>query len=200
MASIKFSGKAFCKMLLHALKYPHCSVNGVLLAKTSSINSKEIEFVDAIPLFHISINLTPMAEIALMQIDEFASKRGLTIAGYYVAPENHLKDNSLEKVHHRIADKIAFNCNSSYLVIVKGTNTSIHMGKVALKVAQHVDGSYKLCEKPSISFGTDDSINACITLLQSTAYNKLIDFDNHLDNLSLDWTNSDLNKEIECLL
>ncbi|KAJ8940858.1 hypothetical protein NQ314_010561, partial [Rhamnusium bicolor] len=82
MSNVKFSGKAYCKMILHAAKYPHCSVNGVLLAKTS-ISNKEIEFVDAVPLFHITLNLTPMAEIALMQIDELASKKGLTIAGYY---------------------------------------------------------------------------------------------------------------------
>lgn len=68
MTNIKLSGKAYCKMILHALKYPHCTVNGVLLAKTSSLGDKEVEFVDSIPLFHICINLTPMAEIALMQV------------------------------------------------------------------------------------------------------------------------------------
>lgn len=68
MTNTKFSGKAYCKMILHALKYPHCTVNGVLLAKTSSLGDKEVEFVDSVPLFHICINLTPMAEIALMQV------------------------------------------------------------------------------------------------------------------------------------
>lgn len=69
MSEVTFSAKAYCKIILHAAKYPHCSVNGVLLSKSSGSNkSKGIEFVDAIPLFHIAINLTPMAEVALMQV------------------------------------------------------------------------------------------------------------------------------------
>ncbi|KAJ8970160.1 hypothetical protein NQ317_003324 [Molorchus minor] len=149
--------------------------------------------------FHISINLTPMAEIALMKVDKYASQRGLTIAGYYVAPDN-LKDSSFEKANHRIADKIASNCSSSYLIIVNSTNTSIHTGKIALKIAQSVDGNYRPYENPNIMFGSEDPVNACISLLENAAFNNLIDFDNHLDNLALDWSNRNLNKEIESLL
>lgn len=68
MSEITFSSRAYCKIILHAAKYPHCSINGVLLAKAGSYKNKDIEFVDAIPLFHISLNLTPMAEIALTQV------------------------------------------------------------------------------------------------------------------------------------
>lgn len=67
MSDIKVNAKAYCKIILHAAKYPYSAVNGVLLAKVSSKN-KELEFVDAIPLFHIALNLTPMAEIALTQV------------------------------------------------------------------------------------------------------------------------------------
>lgn len=68
MTIVKFNEAAYCKIIAHAAKYPHCTLNGVLLAKASSINSKEIEFVDVVPLFHICVNLIPMAEIALMQV------------------------------------------------------------------------------------------------------------------------------------
>lgn len=67
MSDITLSAKAYCKLILHAAKYPHCAINGVLLAKVSP-KSKELEFVDAVPLFHIALNLTPMAEIALSQV------------------------------------------------------------------------------------------------------------------------------------
>lgn len=67
MSDIKINAKAYCKLILHAVKYPHCAVNGVLLAKCSAKN-KEIEFVDAVPLFHLALNLTPMAEVALTQV------------------------------------------------------------------------------------------------------------------------------------
>jgi hypothetical protein len=69
MSEITFSARAYCKIILHAAKYPHCSINGVLLSKSSTTKGKEIEFVDAVPLFHIALNLTPMAEIALMQVN-----------------------------------------------------------------------------------------------------------------------------------
>lgn len=68
MSDINISTKAYCKVILHAAKYPYCAINGVLLAKSSTVGNKDIEFVDAIPLFHIGLNLTPMAEIALMQV------------------------------------------------------------------------------------------------------------------------------------
>lgn len=67
-SDVCFTGKAYCKLILHAAKYPHCSVNGVLLAETSKLKANKLVLVDAVPLFHIQLNLTPMAEIALPQV------------------------------------------------------------------------------------------------------------------------------------
>ena len=36
---VEFSLRAYCKMVLHAAKYPHCAVNGVLLTKVGLISS-----------------------------------------------------------------------------------------------------------------------------------------------------------------
>lgn len=72
MADVSFSPRAYCKMILHCAKYPHCSVNGVLLAgNPKSKDSKSgsgLVFVDAIPLFHICLDVSPMYEIALTQV------------------------------------------------------------------------------------------------------------------------------------
>jgi len=69
MADIMVGVQAYCKLLLHAAKYPHCAVNGVLLAEDSkSKDHKVIRFVDCIPLFHLSLGLAPMLEIALLQV------------------------------------------------------------------------------------------------------------------------------------
>lgn len=51
------------------------------------------------------------------QIDELAASKGLVIAGYYAANEN-LRDNTFEKAHHKISEKISMNCNPSFLVVV----------------------------------------------------------------------------------
>lgn len=73
MADISFSPRAYCKMLLHCAKYPHCAVNGVLLAENPKNkdfkNENSLLFIDAIPLFHICLHLSPMYEVALTQVN-----------------------------------------------------------------------------------------------------------------------------------
>ena len=64
---ITISVKAYSKILLHACKYPHKAVNGVLIAGSAG-GSNEILIVDAIPLFHQCLGLAPMLEVALAQV------------------------------------------------------------------------------------------------------------------------------------
>jgi hypothetical protein len=72
MADIKFSARAYCKMILHAAKYPHCAINGVLLAEEQKSKDDKkgrcLFICDAVPLFHLCLHVTPMAEIALTQV------------------------------------------------------------------------------------------------------------------------------------
>lgn len=72
MADYHVSLRAYCKILSHAAKYPHCSVNGVLLAEDTKQkdSSKRLNFVDSIPLFHVCIGLTPMSELALTLVSK----------------------------------------------------------------------------------------------------------------------------------
>lgn len=67
MAEASITAKAYAKILFHAAKYPHLAVNGLLLAEKGS-KSKYPAIVDAIPLFHHCLHVTPMAEIALLQV------------------------------------------------------------------------------------------------------------------------------------
>jgi hypothetical protein len=50
-------------MLLHAAKYPHQNVNGVILGE--SLSTGEIQAVRTIPLLHHWTSLSPMMEIGL---------------------------------------------------------------------------------------------------------------------------------------
>lgn len=59
----KIGERAYAKMIFHAAKYPHLAINGVLLG-----SKDDGVIVDAIPLFHQCLYVTPMAEIALMQV------------------------------------------------------------------------------------------------------------------------------------
>lgn len=67
---IKLTTQAYCKMLLHAAKYPHYAVNGLLVAEKQKEKKKEghgvsVLCVDCVPLFHGSLSLAPMLEVAL---------------------------------------------------------------------------------------------------------------------------------------
>ena len=65
--SCELSRVAYSKIILHAFKYPHTAINGVLLASEGS-NNQLLKYVDAIPLFHNNLGLAPMLEVALMQV------------------------------------------------------------------------------------------------------------------------------------
>lgn len=56
---------AYTKLILHALKYPHQTVNGVLLGAPSQAVGQTIDIVDAVPLQHHWTNLSPMMEVGL---------------------------------------------------------------------------------------------------------------------------------------
>lgn len=73
MSDITLETKAYAKIILHAAKYPHCAVNGVLLATATKgkdgSRNQDMEIVDSIPMFHHSHYVSPMAEIALTQVN-----------------------------------------------------------------------------------------------------------------------------------
>lgn len=95
------------------------AVNGVLLG--SKTNKTEV--VDAVPLFHQCLYVTPMSEIALVQVEARAAKENLQIIGYYVAAENYY-DNSIDRVPAiKVAEKIVENYGSAVVVVVSSNCT-----------------------------------------------------------------------------
>lgn len=66
-SNISISLKSYVKLILHAAKYPHQDINGVLLADKSS-PSDNYKINDVIPLFHLDLALSPMMEVALNQV------------------------------------------------------------------------------------------------------------------------------------
>ncbi|XP_057319180.1 ER membrane protein complex subunit 8/9 homolog [Microplitis mediator] len=199
MSKISISPRACSKIILHAAKYPHCAINGLLLAKQKNKNdSKPADLLiqDAIPLFHQCLHVSPMAEIALTMVDQFAEQNGMVIAGYYLANEL-VNDMSTDKPAHRIADKIAENFNNALLVVIDNKELTFNMNSVPFKISQYADGKWKVKDKADILNESGDAVIETISiLLKEERYQNLIDFDNHLDNISLDWQNNELNKII----
>ena len=80
--------------------------------------SNKTEVVDAVPLFHQCLYVSPMNEIALIQVESKAANEGQQIIGYYAASENFY-DNTIDKVPAiKIAEKIVENNGSACVVSV----------------------------------------------------------------------------------
>jgi len=85
MADVELSRKAYVKSLLHAVKYPHCAVNGLLLSERQKHrDSKILKIIDAVPLFHSSLTLAPMMEVALTMVCT-----SLNIGNGYLQSQQH---------------------------------------------------------------------------------------------------------------
>lgn len=92
-------------------------MNGILLGSKANEKSKT-DVVDAVPLFHQCLYVSPMSEIALVQVESRAASEGLQIVGYYAAAENFY-DNTIDKVPGiKIAEKIVEINGSTCVVMV----------------------------------------------------------------------------------
>ncbi|KAM4800336.1 ER membrane protein complex subunit 8 isoform X2 [Marmota monax] len=126
MPGVKLTTQAYCKMLLHGAKYPHCAVNGLLVAEKQKPRKEHLPlggpgaphtlFVDCIPLFHGTLALAPMLEVALTLIDSWCKDNSYVIAGYYQANER-VKDASPNQVAEKVASRIAEGFSDTALIM-----------------------------------------------------------------------------------
>jgi len=202
MADPKIELQAYCKMVLHAAKYPHAAVNGLLLAKSSDkaddgddTGNKKTHtvIVDAVPLFHQALGLAPMLEIALSEIDAFCIQNGFVIAGYYQANEN-FESSSPDNIAFRIADKINSFFSQSLLVMLDNHKVSPLATSVAYRLwLSSGDQEWREQRVPS----DERLLETTSSLLENKCSRDIVDFDNHLDDLKLDWRNLELNRIIQ---
>lgn len=187
-------------MVLHAAKYPHCAVNGLLLASNKD-SSNNIEIVDVMPLFHQNLHLTPMAEIALIQTEALAASNDLQIAGYYAACEL-FQDNTIEKAPGvKIADKIAENNPNAAFIVISNSVLAGRESGAALSIWQNKASEVSHWMPTSFTLNQiDETLDAVDLLIERGAMKDLYDFDNHLDNIKNDWTNVHLNRDLQQLL
>lgn len=81
---------AYCKMALHAVKFPHCSVHGLLVGRPAANSTgdeaagAEWVVVDALPVFHHFVTAPPL-EAALIVAEQWCEVQKLRIVGSYFA-------------------------------------------------------------------------------------------------------------------
>nr|CAG4647354.1 EOG090X0C9C [Megafenestra aurita] len=196
-SSCELSKLAYAKIILHAFKYPHTAINGVLLANEGS-NSQSVKYVDAIPLFHHNLGLAPMLEVALMQIDSYCRTSGLVIAGYYHASES-VGEMSPDAVSQKICEKIAEYFPNACLVLLNNRLLSKQMTQSALSIVQYCDGKWKVRDKENFKIlpNNEAALSSVSSLLSKKLYKNFVDFDDHLDDIHQDWLNVALKEIID---
>ncbi|GCB60309.1 ER membrane protein complex subunit 8 [Scyliorhinus torazame] len=197
MTLFRLTTQAYCKMLLHAAKYPHCAVNGILVAeKHKRKDGQPVLFVDCVPLFHGTLALAPMLEVALTLVDSWCKENNYIIAGYYQANER-MKDTSPNQVAEKVASRIAENFSDAALIMVDNHKLTMECEEQSIVVYEHHENKWR-CKDPNTDFCEDWSEVQRITtcLLDGKFYDSLVDFDNHMDDLRNDWTNPEVNKAV----
>lgn len=192
---------AYLKLVLHALKHKASPVNGVLVGRCDG-DSGVVEISDAVPLFHSNqIGLLPSLEIALMQIEEYYGSQGLSLVGYFHANER-FDDYELSNVAKNIGDQIyRYFPQAAILLLDNRRLEALPKAKDRNPVMQLYTKDASKGWKPVGSEGSTGlgirEPTANVVLLDyiaSQKWEKIVDFDDHLDDVSKDWLNTELFK------
>nr|CAN78153.1 hypothetical protein VITISV_040251 [Vitis vinifera] len=194
---------AYIKLVLHALKHKTAAVNAVLLGRlvTSTDGSHTLQISDAVPLFHSQITLLPPLEIALIQIEEYYGAQDMGIVGYFHANER-FDDAELSSVAKNIGDHIYRYFPQAAVILLDNKKLeSLPKGKDRSPVMQlytkDASKNWRLAGSDGSSQLTIKEPSANVVLLDYIASEKwqdIIDFDDHLDDISKDWLNPELFK------
>ncbi|EJT98251.1 UPF0172-domain-containing protein [Dacryopinax primogenitus] len=198
--SYTISSLAYLKVLLHATKYPTNPVNGVLLT-TSPSGAADIEVSDAVPLLHHWTSLSPMMEIGLDLAGGFAEDNGLRIIGYYEASDR-ADEKTLGPIGDRIVSKIKATSPDAIALVLDAAGLS--MGEAGL-IPYIASPSLKIIpnsftSRPPSTRSTDSKQvstfhlaavdlprKALGAIKEQSLQNELGDFDDHLEDVRIDW-------------
>ncbi|XP_052592649.1 ER membrane protein complex subunit 8-like [Peromyscus californicus insignis] len=200
---VKLTTQAYCKMVLHGAKYPHCAVNGLLVAERQRPRKEHLPgagthtlFVDCIPLFQGPLALAPVLEVALTLIDSWCKENSYVTTGHYQANE-HVKDASPNQVAEKVASRIAEGFSETALIVVDNAKFTMGCAAPTIHVYEHHENRWR-CRDPHHDYCEDwpEAQRILASLLDSHSYETLVDFDNHLDDIRNDWTNPEINKAV----
>lgn len=189
MSSIELNSLSYAKIICHLFKYQHCSVNGLLLG---SIKDDVILIADVYPLFHTAKGLTPMLEIALIQLDT-TFKRDYSLVGLYHANESTLNE-SLNSISEKVVEKLQEYFKHAFLMMVNNAGLSridIEKSDLPLNAYTKVDGHLRLSK---MAITCTDHHKVSEKIINGKLYLELTDFDDHLEDVKKDWSNTNIAK------
>ncbi|XP_043914683.1 ER membrane protein complex subunit 9 isoform X1 [Protopterus annectens] len=197
MCEVEISAQAYVKMHLHAAQYPHCTVNGILLAERCIGGRMDwLCVTDCIPLFHNSLSLSVMLEVALNQIEMWSLHKQQMIVGYYQA-NSSLRDSSPNAHALKIVARISEYFKDAVLVMLENSRFSADCEIPPVAVFERRDSHWIPKDKNVIMWKDwDGTRQVCKALMVLKFYRLLVDFDSHLDDIRRDWANEDINNKI----
>uniref|UniRef100_A0A0E0KNI8 MPN domain-containing protein n=1 Tax=Oryza punctata TaxID=4537 RepID=A0A0E0KNI8_ORYPU len=194
---------AYVKLALHALKHPAAAVNGLLVGRLldGASPSAVVSVADAVPLSHHPhhLPLLPTLELALTLVEDHFAAQGLAVVGYYHANARR-DDADLPPVAKRVGDHIFRNFPRAAVLLLDNKKLEEAVkGKSREPVVQLYtrdsskswrqagsDGSSQLTLKePSTNMVLADHVT-------TKKWQQVVDFDDHLDDISKDWLNPGL--------
>ncbi|KAJ2866850.1 hypothetical protein GGH94_001224 [Coemansia aciculifera] len=194
MTEYTISLQAYAKAVLHCAKYPWATVHGLFLAEKKD---GKVRMVDAIPLAHNWTQLTPMFDVALQQAQVYAKTKGWSIGGYYVAYED-TETTQLSASGTLLARAVSASSEGVVAFVIDAKKLGPGSAQPGLVPYLNVDSQWK--EQSGAFSGAKSKGGAATFVLENNrvlaSTLKLVaeradigihDFDEHLDDVTLDW-------------
>ena len=156
-----------------------------------------IKIIETIPISHTSHYLAPNIEVALNSVSIFAQEQELVISGYYQTDKNN-EACCLDTFGQRVTEKIAESYSNAVLCSLSFSGPT---AQTILDLYHFVDGKWRSRPAQSFSIENDPEILAkSILYSKEKLYRKIVDFEEHFNNISLDWTNPKISQRIDYLV
>lgn len=200
------SADAYTKAVLHAMKHPTQPVLGFLMGKATGAD-KSTFIADAVPILHTNgaVFKSPTVEIAFLQCQAVGRTKGLSVVGVYAANE-HVKDNAVSETTKKWAGFIAEQtaAPAASIVVWQLNNSLVRAdNSSAVAVVQYKGGNYRTevpiafsrwntstCAADAIA--PKEAVERLSRAMEAFLHMKLWDFEEHLEDVSLDYFNQRL--------
>jgi len=179
---------AYTKLILHTLKYPHQTVNGVLLGSRPT-RGATISMVDAVPLQHYWTNLSPIMEVGLGMAANYAHSNQLHVVGYYETPVT-VGGTALSAVGERVATKINETFPTPVALVLDGSRLNDQNGAALVSYVPVSSSTFRRVEGRLIS-NWNIPTRVLHLIRHSSILDQFGDFDDYLENNKVSFLTND---------
>uniref|UniRef100_A0A7S2WTW0 MPN domain-containing protein n=1 Tax=Rhizochromulina marina TaxID=1034831 RepID=A0A7S2WTW0_9STRA len=176
-----WAAEAYAKVVLHAVKHPHCGVSGFLLGSVED-GGRRVLVADAVPLFH-SHPLAPGLEAAAQLVTAAGGK----IVGFYESNASASTKGTYSLVGERAMQTIEAECAGAVLVCLVSERLAQPKDH-ALQVLRRGGGRWDVKLRARDADSQDVTMPLALQLCREAVslglHEKLVDFDDHLEDVS----------------